>query len=861
MSESTDADRYDVVKQHLLTGLDLASDERESWLSELSEREPVIADRVRQLLAAHAEAGDAFLEAPDPGGQRIGPFLVERELGRGGMGRVFLCTREESGFTQRVAIKLLPTALDDPGAVARLIDERRILAALNHPNIAHFVDGGSTADGLPYLAMEYVDGVPITTYCDRAGLTPRARIRLFLGVCGAVQFAHQRLVVHRDIKPSNILVTSDGVPKLLDFGIGKLIDQQDPGQTPTLRILTPRYASPEQVSGGAVTTATDVYSLGVLLFELLTGASPYRGVSSDSDPLTVMGAIAREPPERASAAASRMARPRVEPDVDAILLKALRKEEGERYGSVQQLAQDLTRYLDGHPVEAKIGSRTYRFRKFATRHRAGLAAAVVAVVSLIAATAVSTWQARLARQQQARAEERFTNLRRLANSLVFEVYDALESGGTAARAVLVRRASEQLDLLAADAQRDPVLADEVATSYERLATVLGNVAVANVGQLDAARRYQRQAVASRRAAFAGTAARDAGLRLVESLTRLPHYEVELAASIRPVEEAIRVAAALRARYPRDTAVWRQLLNAEFELAAQYRSAGDDEKSLSLFEAVSPRLDEFRAAVPGDDVIGRLSVMTFHRLAFLLSERGRLPEALRYLQTAFELDRAALERAPRDLIRQRELSISHTQLGYGLMTAGQLPAARGHYEEALKLRQALLADDRTNERAARDVAAAHWYIGQLDLLERRYAAAVQAHAESVRIAPVGRADAFSVDIHQGLAASLRGLGRWREAVAASRVALDRAQTYLAKDTTVMAARQELAQSGAQLVLALLGPAGTGRATAPREACDLVRRVRLMLAPSAAGLKSITPDADTQRALDWMQTACGDRAPLY
>ena len=501
------------VKTLWLTAMDLDAVARPAWLADLERRDPAVGAEVRRLLDAHQRA-DAFLDLPDdddadaeprlPPGFAIGPFVVERELGRGGMGTVYLGARSDHGFVQRVAIKVLGTNVA-ADAVARLRDERRILAALSHPGIAHFVDGGATADGLPYLAMEYVPGQPVTTYCDEARLDQPARLRLFLKVCAAVHFAHQHLVVHRDLKPSNILVTGDGAPKLLDFGIAKLLDAAGGGPSSTVQVLTPRYASPEQATGDQVTTATDVYSLGVLLYELLTGTGPYSTVMPDASPLAVLDAVRSAEPERPSVGAAGRKRPAVDGDLDAIVLKALRKVPADRYGSAEQFGDDVKRYLDHQPVLARHGSAWYGARKFITRHRAGVAAGAVAAVSLTLAAGVSIRQSRVADTQRARAEARFNDGRKLANSFVFEFDEAVRDipGTTAARKLVIARSLGYLEELARDAQGDVPLQRELAATYQRIGDVQGNPYLPNLGErpeaLDSYRHALglREAVASR----------------------------------------------------------------------------------------------------------------------------------------------------------------------------------------------------------------------------------------------------------------------------------------------------------------------------------------------------------------------------
>ncbi|MFY9822225.1 MAG: serine/threonine-protein kinase [Thermoanaerobaculia bacterium] len=360
---------------------------------------------VESLLELETEA-EGFLPAPQPPGLspgiRIGPYRVVELLGRGGMGAVYEAVREDD-FTQRVALKLVPRELASPFVVRRFHLERQILARLDHPNIARLLDGGTTEDGRPYLVMEHVEGAPIDEYCETRNLAPRQRLELLLPVCSALAFAHQNLVVHRDIKPGNILVTADGVPKLLDFGIAKLLDPAEgPADlTRTLeRPMTPRYASPEQVRGEPVTPASDLFSLGVLLYELLTGRLP---CGLDTCGLEeVARRICEQEPARPSAARGTgdpQQLRRLAGDVDAIVLKALRKEPRQRYASAEQLAEDVRRYLDGHPVLARRGTLLYRSGKFVRRHRFGLAAAL-AVLLVTGVFLVREQERRTAEQQR-----------------------------------------------------------------------------------------------------------------------------------------------------------------------------------------------------------------------------------------------------------------------------------------------------------------------------------------------------------------------------------------------------------------------------------------------------------------------------
>jgi eukaryotic-like serine/threonine-protein kinase len=429
----------------------LTAEDRAAFLQAL---EPALRERLEALLAADARAAgflkdsaDAYLpglafpsdlDAGAPGalqpGQQVGPYRIEREIGHGGMGWVFLAHRADGGFEQRVALKVARAGLDDEELVGRFLQERQILAGLEHPNIARLVDGGLTADGRPFFAMEYVEGDPITVSCDARRLGLDRRLDLFLSVCDAVRYAHQRLVIHRDLKPSNTLVPPDGRVKLLDFGIATLL-QDEPrapmADRPGWRILTPDYAAPEQVRGEQVTTATDVYALGVLLYELLAGRRPWRlrGLT----PAEIEAVVCDRAPERPSDAAGRTphepdgheARPPVTPqeiaaardtrpavlrrrlrgDLDAIVLHALQKEPARRYPSVDALVDDVTRYRRGLPVLARADTTAYRARKFVTRHRMGAAASVLVLLSLVGGLVGTAWQARLASREAAKARE------------------------------------------------------------------------------------------------------------------------------------------------------------------------------------------------------------------------------------------------------------------------------------------------------------------------------------------------------------------------------------------------------------------------------------------------------------------------
>lgn len=405
------------------TLLELAPEARAQRLAELARAEPTLHGEVAALLEADAAVGPLERQpvsllgecgavgdacSDDRVGQRIGPWRITGVVGRGGMGAVYRAERSDGEFRQQAAIKLIRLGMDLPGARARFCRERQILAACRHPNIATLLDGGVTESGAPYFAMELVEGQPIDRWCDARKLGPRDRVRLFLQVCAAVQHAHRNLVVHRDLKPGNVLVDDEGRVRLLDFGIAKLIDEADGDTAQTRdRPFTPDYAAPEQLTGGAITTATDVFALGSMLHLLLTGATPDAaegpaGQTGGEEPVSASRAAARADPAQAEARG--FARPAqlaraLRGDLDAVARRCLQHDPAQRYPAVDSLAADLQAWLHGMPVPAARPRRLYRMGKFIGRHRLGVAAGVAALAAFCAASAVALWQAHESRAQ------------------------------------------------------------------------------------------------------------------------------------------------------------------------------------------------------------------------------------------------------------------------------------------------------------------------------------------------------------------------------------------------------------------------------------------------------------------------------
>jgi tetratricopeptide (TPR) repeat protein len=706
-------ERWKRVRDVFDRASDLAPRERERLLQQECGGDDELETEVRSLLVSSAASGE-FLEIPavaqmarngapretPPPGQ-IGPWQVERELGHGGMGTVYLATREAAGFRLRAAVKLVRRGMDTDFILRRFRTEREILAGLGHPNIARLLDGGSTADGLPYFAMEYVEGRHLLEDCAARGADTRQRIELFLQICEAVAYAHRHLVVHRDLKPSNILVTPDGAPKLLDFGLARLLQAGAGGErTETgYRLLTPDFASPEQVRGERITTSTDIYSLGVVLHHLLAGRSPYRTTGSTE---STARAVCEQEPER----------PGLSRDLDNVILMALRKEPERRYESVTALAEDLRRYLDGRPVHARKVTLVYRAGKFVGRHKVGTAVAAVGVLALTAALAAAVSQARLAERQRAAAEARLHQVRELTNSFVFEVHDAIADlpGATPARRLVVARALEYLERIPHDATHDPALRRDLATAYERIARVQGGLFESHLGDTQGARRSLARA-----------------LSLREALAQSPGTPDDLMA----------------------------LAEAELQLAQVLLVAGEGNAAAGRARHASDLLSAQSAERPADARLASRAARAKRYLGTSLAQTGRSTEALAVLREAA----AALQQlAASDPAFRRELAITHQMLLHALAGSRDRAAAEESYTAAVTIQQALVDADPRNLALKRELAYTHGDMGGfLDWFGDRRAA-LACHSRALPLfEDIVAADPQNADAKLMLAETLNNAG--------------------------------------------------------------------------------------------------------
>jgi eukaryotic-like serine/threonine-protein kinase len=517
-------ERWQEISPYLDQVLSLHEDERAEWLRSFRTAKPELADLLFELLEEHrAVAEEHFLErCPEAvansslAGQIIGAYQLLSPIGQGGMGSVWLAERSDGRFERKVALKFLRFSVASPGGPGRFKREGRILGQLSHPHIAELMDAGVTANDEPYLVLEHIDGQDIDKYCDQHRLDVEARVKLFLDVLSAVGHAHSNLIVHRDIKPSNVLVRNDGQVKLLDFGIAKLLaDDATPGNATLLTAegggaLTPQFAAPEQVTGSAITTATDVYALGVLLYLLLTGQHP-AGPGSQSSAELVKALVDAEPRRASdtvnsskceSAAANAGIRGTtpgklgrlLRGDLDTILAKSLKKSPQERYASITTFSEDLQRYLKHEPISARPDSFKYRTSKFVYRNKVGVALAALTLIGIASALMVIRREAR-------RAEYRFQQVQKLAHSVLFDLNPQIEllAGSTNARELLVNTSLEYLDSLAKEAGNDPRLQLELAEAYNKIGDVQGNPNYANLGHPEAAvESYTKAAAIARK---------------------------------------------------------------------------------------------------------------------------------------------------------------------------------------------------------------------------------------------------------------------------------------------------------------------------------------------------------------------------
>lgn len=724
--------------------LDAPPGEREGLLLALTREDPSLRPEVEALLAAQGPPTDEMQVAAwsdagfpwrpeDRSGSLAGPYRLESLLGRGGMGEVYRARREDRPADPPVAVKLLQAGREGEALARRFRQEARILASLHHPGIAALLDSGVSEDGRPYIVMEYVEGEPITLWCERATPPIRERVALFREVCAAVHFAHQNLVIHRDIKPANILVTGTGQAKLLDFGIAKLLaPTDDPLDTTTLsgRALTPSYASPEQVRGEPVSTVSDVFSLGVVLYELLTGRRPLA--LQDLPLAEALERVITEEPVRPSAAVSaddpvlgaRSWRRALEGDLDNIVLRALRKEPARRYPSAAELSADLERFLDGRPVMARPDTLGYRVRKFVGRHRVGVlaTAAVTVVVALGAAGTIS--QSQRAAVERARALQRMADVRELANSLLFEVHDAVADlpGATEARRLILERGIQNLETLAAEVSGNRELEWELAEAYLRTGLVQGDPTRASLGDLVGAEASFRRANALAAGLVAvdprNWRARRTWALVQEKLGDVRAWRGEVPEGVAHAIEALALYRSIAEAWPDSS---RHQLSVAISLVKlgdlsgnmNFPNLGDPDRALEHYQQARRRLTSPPLADAPSWGTRRYLALVDERIGTMHRASARFPQA----RDAFARSLAAREvlarEDPAHLDARRDLGVTRQNLCEVHLALGEPAPALRLCREALAIYQEQHEADPSNAQGLSDLAiGAHSLAGAL-----------------------------------------------------------------------------------------------------------------------------------------------------
>jgi serine/threonine protein kinase len=796
-------ERWKKIEGVFEQALELAPEQRADFVRRNCNGDDELRREVESLIQSHAKAGSfidrrsAFfsanpLEDTAPAlasGQLIGPYRLVREIGRGGMGAVYLAERADEQYQKRVAIKLIKRGMDSDAVLRHFQNERQILASLDHPNIARLFDAGTTADGLPYFVMEFVDGIAIDKYCGARELSIPDRLKLFREVCAAVSYAHQHTVVHRDIKPSNILVTADGVPKLLDFGIAKILQPNDGGVETMLtaagmRPLTPHYASPEQLRGERLTTATDVYSLGAVLFEILTGKLPYRFPSQA--PHDVGRVIVEQEPTRPSTAIAVSDGKSQIPnaklllgDLDNIVLMALRKEPARRYQSVDQFSEDVRRYLESRPVIARRDTAFYRATKFVQRNKTLTATAALVALSLLGGIVATTWQAHRANAEKARAERRFNDVRKLAHSVLFDYHDAIKNlpGATAVRERLVKDALTYLDSLSREAGGDPALQGELAAAYERVADVLGQPFAASLGDTAGATKSYLKALRIREALVAGSPQNRQNRRdLAQNYARISKQLIQTNEAARGMDylrKALAIYLQLNAEQP---------INSElrYDLAATYNDFGfaledwwgDASGALEYHRRALSLREQFVAADPGNQLHRYNLSMTYVNIGRALFQSGDTKGALASNQQGLAIRAALFAENPTNADYRRLLAISYQNDGKYRALLHDVSGALQSFRNKLLLDEQSLADDPVNAQTREDLGYSYERTADLliesgDYLQAlsHYSKALALYEEVSTVAPhIWRLRYRAIFARAGIANVQAKLGQRRTALA-------------------------------------------------------------------------------------------------
>jgi serine/threonine protein kinase/tetratricopeptide (TPR) repeat protein len=732
--------------------------DRQAFISRSCQGNHVLQRELESLLRAH-EASSEFMQSPlfDQAVDliadeeqadlpaRIGSYVIEKQIGRGGMGAVYLAALDTGEYRRQVALKVVKRGMDTDFILNRFRTERKLLAGFDHPNIARLWDGGATEEGLPYFAMEYVEGAPIDEYCDAHRLSIADRLELFRAVCSAVQYAHQRLVIHRDLKPSNILVTRGGVPKLLDFGIAKLLGTDGDMAAVTalpLRVMTPEYASPEQVSGRTVTTATDVYSLGVILYELLSGHPPHQFESRA--PAQIAEIIGRHESEKPSTAIGRVQkittgrlagktlspqtisetresdpkslRRRLRGDLDNIVLMAMRPDPARRYSSVAEFSEDIRRHLDGLPVIARRDTFAYRAGKFVRRNRIAVGIATVALALLIIGSVTIAWEAHVARTHQLMAEQRLEDVRKLAHTMLFDYNDAIKElrGTTAVRVKLVNDALQYLDKLAHQAAPDLALQRELAAAYEKVGDVQDSLGP-SLGDTAGAVASYRKALALREHLVA-LRSNDKSLLIdlastYRNLARLLWNGNDIAAGFDLAKKALDLRRQIAGAQPASLPARSDLVASYYDLAQIEGERGRFAESIQNFREAAAIDEILAAAEPANETYARRLPAIYSPMGETMLFMGDTIGAINMLRWGNSMTEKLAAAHPDSVFYRHNIALTNGRIGEAQALLGDYKSALQSFRKEFEIEKPLADGDPDSSVFRQHVGNALFHIGR------------------------------------------------------------------------------------------------------------------------------------------------------
>ncbi|MET0533391.1 MAG: serine/threonine-protein kinase [Steroidobacter sp.] len=728
--------RWQQIKRVFTATLERPAGERISYLQLACGADDDLLAEVCSLLEAESCTGDftepTALNAPSVEwkGRRLGSYRIVSEIGRGGMSHVYKAVRDDDQYHKQVAIKLLRPGLHTQSLLQRFRAERQMLAELNHPNIAQLLDGGVTDTQAPYLVMEYIEGRPIDVYCEERSLSIRKRLELMRTLCGAVHYVHRHLVVHGDLKGNNILVTDNGVVKLLDFGIAKLLTTSPNLDNPvgtmlTWFALTPEYASPEQSRGEAVTTASDVYSIGVLLYRLLSGTLPFETTRD-----AFMANIAADRPDRVPPVPSIKAAQgdafyceavrEVRGDLDAIVMKAMRPDPHDRYGSAEHLAEDLTRYLRGVPVHARPGTATYRLTKFVQRHKAASISTSLFATAFLAAVVATGWQTHIVSIERERAERHYSEVRELTNTYLRDVYDAASNlpGATAVRKLLVENSLKHISALEDEAEDSLEFQRDLAWAYQKFGDVQGDYLGANLGDTQGAVESYRRALRLREQIAARSTDRDDRAQLLRShvaLSELLAAQSHVEESVQQAQSAVRVGEELVPRL-NATNDDLQLLAIGYTTLGTALGAVDTTRAMIALGNARVLFERVAAEIPKDPKARRNLALVSSRIGQVYLHDQRPRAALPHYLRALELAEGLLSENPLSADIKRASSFMLATIADAYNQLREPDNALSHARTALERLEALRVADPANEQAPLAVAYVLNRLGESYLLK-------------------------------------------------------------------------------------------------------------------------------------------------